>query len=123
MTEQPKSVEIKMSAIDGLGVFATETIPAGTCLGTYTGVSYTRKEFLEKYGKDYRYCYFTNFSWLPIVCAKEERHFMTYINEGETPNVELKRYKLYALKDIVQGEELLLKYPTTYKRTWAKYYK
>lgn len=117
-TPTPDCVEIRESPIDGLGVFAKQPIPAKTCLGTYTGISYTRAEFKVKYGKDYRYCYTIELGWMPILCAKESRHFMTYLNESQEPNVILKRYKLYTLRDIQAGEELTLKYPRRYTRTY-----
>ena len=120
MTTIPPCLEIQDSPIDGKGVFALQDIPTGTCLGKYTGVKYTRKEFIEKYGNDFRYCYFTRMSWIPIVCAKENRHFMTYLNESNTPNVFFKRYKLYAKRNIVKGEELTLKYPGGYTRTYSE---
>ena len=119
-TPLPNSLEIKDSPMDGKGVFAKQDIPANTCLGTYTGVKYSREDFIAKYGKDYRYCYSTKFPWLPIICAKESRHFMTYINESAQPNVILKRYKLYTTTALKAGEELTLKYPVCYTRTYKK---
>jgi SET domain-containing protein len=117
-TKLPDCLEIKESSINGLGVFAKEDIPKGTCLGTYTGIQYTRADFIKKYGKDFRYCYSTQFPWNPIICAKENRHFMTYLNESSEPNVFLKSYKLYANRDIVCEEELTLKYPKQYNRSY-----
>lgn len=119
-TALPTCLEILNSSIHGIGVFAKETIPPGTCLGTYTGTRYTREEFLQKYGADYRFCYTTSFPWHPIVCAKESRHFMTYINESDSPNVYFSRYKLYTRQEIKAGEELLLQYPQHYNRSWKK---
>ena len=118
MTTTPETLCIKDSPIHGLGVFALQDIPAATCLGTYTGVKYTRNDFIAKYGKDFRYCYISSFPWNPIICAKEDRHFMTYLNESNTPNVYLKRYKLYTLHEIKAGEELTLKYPKRMTRNY-----
>ena len=111
------SLEIKSSPIHGLGVFAKEFIAKGTKLGEYTGDRYTLKEFKEKYGKDISYCYVArraNF----ILCAKEKRNVMTYINESLTPNVFLKRFILIADSDIQQGQELFLQYAKDYPRDY-----
>ena len=114
----PDTLQIHESPVDGLGIFAKQSIAKDTALGDYTGVKMTRSEFLLKYGADYRYCYTSAFPWNPIICAKEDRNFITYINESTEPNVFLKKYKLYALRDITEGEELFLKYPKMYNRTY-----
>jgi SET domain-containing protein len=110
-------LEIKPSPIHGLGVFAKQTIPKGTKLGTYTGDKYSLKEFKEKYGKDISYCYVARRANY-ILCAKEKRNIMTYINESLTPNVFLYRFKLIANRDIEQGEELFLHYAKDYPRNY-----
>ena len=108
---------IKESPVHGLGVFAKQTIPKGTKLGTYTGDKYSLKEFKEKYGKDISYCYVARRANY-ILCAKEKRNIMTYINERLHPNVILKRFILIADKDIQQGEELFLNYAKDYPRNY-----
>ena len=108
---------IKESPVHGLGVFAKQTIPKGTKLGTYTGDKYSLKEFKEKYGKDISYCYVARRAHY-ILCAKEKRNIMTYINERLHPNVILKRFILIADKDIQQGEELFLNYAKDYPRNY-----
>lgn len=110
-------LEIKPSQIHGLGVFAKQSIPKGTTLGIYTGDKYTLKEFKEKYGKDISHSYVARRANY-IICAKEKRNIMTYINERLEPNVILKRLTLIADKDIQQGEELFLRYAKDYPRNY-----
>lgn len=114
----PDNLIIQDSPVDGMGVFAKHVITKDAVLGDYTGIEMSRVDFLQKYGKDYRYCYTSAFPWIPIICAKEDRNFITYINEAKEPNVFLKKYKLYALRDIAEGEELFLKYPKSYPRSY-----
>jgi SET domain-containing protein len=48
------------------------------------------------------------------LAAKEpcqSENLVNYINEGDSPNVILKKIALYTLIDINENEELLLKYP------------
>ena len=111
----PECLEIKPSAVDGLGVFAKSFIKENTILGTYTGIRYSLKEFKDKYGTDLRYCYWARRANY-VICSKEERNFITFINESETPNCILKSLTLKTLKDIEIGQELFLKYPKPYPR-------
>jgi hypothetical protein len=57
-----------------------------------------------------------------ILVAKEEpyrtENIVNYINEGDSPNVILKNRALYTLTYIKENEELLLRYPRDYNRTW-----
>lgn len=56
-----------------------------------------------------------------IICAKEEpyksENIVNFINEGPS-NCILKNKALYASRDILIDEELLLKYPANYNRYW-----
>lgn len=108
---------VKDSPVHGLGVFAKQFIPKGTKLGSYTGDTYSLKDFKAKYGKDISYCYVSRRTHI-IICAKEKRNIMTYINERLEPNVILKRFILISNKDIQQGEELFLNYAKDYPRNY-----
>lgn len=111
----PEGLILKTSSIDGLGVFALKDYPVKYCFGDFTGVEMSLKDFHLKYGKDNRYCYRMR-RQNKIIVAKEQRNFITYINDGihnqtnPSVNVILRNRKLYALKDIKEGEELLLDY-------------
>jgi SET domain-containing protein len=110
-------LEIKPSPIHGLGVFAKQKILKDTKLSKFIGERYTYKEFADKYGKDRSYCYMARRGNY-ILCAKEKRNLITYINESLTPNVFLYRFKLIANRDIEQGEELFLHYNKIYPRNY-----
>ena len=111
----PEGLILKASSIDGVGIFALKDYPAKYCFGDFTGVEMSLKDFHLKYGKDNRYCYRMR-RQNKIIVAKEQRNFITYINDGihnqtnPSVNVILRNRKLYALKDIKEGEELLLDY-------------
>lgn len=120
-------VVIKKSKIEGLGVFATKFIPAGTKIADYYGKEMKWSTFKNRYG-EYKnnslHTYPMRRIW-KIIVAKEEpyksKNLTNYINEiyGKA-NCELKIRALYAKKDIKIGEELLLDYPKDYNRFWIK---
>jgi SET domain-containing protein len=112
-----KSLEIKESPIHGLGVFAKEDIPINTRLAIFTGDRYSYKDFYAKYGNDRSYCYIARRGNY-ILCAKEKRNVITYINEAKEPNVFLYRFKLRTIRDIKKGEELFLRYFEKYPRDY-----
>lgn len=78
----------------------------------------TRDQFKAKYGKDTRYCYITQFPWIPVIVAKHFRNAITYCNESKQPNCFLRKYFLIASRDIEEGEELTLKYGRLYPRDY-----
>lgn len=116
----PDCLELKTSPIHGLGIFATEDIPRGKCLGEFLGDYMRHSEFKSKYGNDTRYCYVKRRTWEYRV-AKEKRNFITFMNDGvyksKTPfhNVILTNWHAYAVCDIKKGDELLLNYGKYYK--------
>ena len=111
------SLEIKESPIHGLGVFATERLTPNMKLAEYTGDRYTLKEFKAKYGKNISYCYVARRANY-ILCAKEKRNIITFVNESITPNTYIKRKILYPLRVIEKGEELFLRYADDYPRDY-----
>lgn len=115
----------KNSNIHGVGVFASNTILKGTKICDYIGIEMSWKDFLNKYGS-YKLNSLNTYPmrriW-KIIVAKEEpyrsENLINFINEGQGPvNCILKNRCLYALLDISIDEELLLKYPNDYFRTW-----
>ena len=111
------------SPIHGVGVFANQNIVKGSKICEYIGVEMSWKDFKEKYGS-YKQNSLNTYPmrriWR-IIVAKEEpfksENIVNFINEGP-PNCILKNRCLYALKDILIDEELLLKYPEDYHRNW-----
>lgn len=113
----------KKSSIHGVGVFASQNIIKGTKIYDYIGCEMSWKDFKEKYGP-YKLNSLNTYPmrriW-KIIVAKEEpfksENIVNFINEGPA-NCILKKRCLYAVKDILIDEELLLKYPDDYNRTW-----
>ena len=114
----PANLELKPSPIHGLGIFAKEDIKAKKYLGEYEGVKYSLKDFKEKYGNDTEHCYVAK-RYNYILCAKENRNWISFINESKEPNCIIHAHKLKTIKDIVKGEELFLQYPASYPRTYT----
>lgn len=83
----PKCVTIAPSNIEGLGLHATERIPKGMCLGI------------------------SHYQLLKLIIRTPLGGF---VNHSDLPNVEFRkgffRWKLYTLKCIEPGEELLATY-------------
>ena len=107
----PDGLEYTSDSVAGVGVRATRDWTAGEFIGDYVGVSMTKPEFQQLYGKDIRHTYYRrqNFVGIRVIVAKDPRNFITYINEG-TANVILKKFALWCLTDISSGTELLLRY-------------
>ena len=111
----PRGLVLSGSPIHGIGVFATSAFTKGYCFGEFIGEEMSAKEFRAKYGGDFQYCYRMGRA-NKVIVAKENRNFITYINDGvhdqavPKVNVVLKKKCLYALRDIEVGEELLLDY-------------
>ena len=117
----PDGVELKPSAIHGIGAFATQSFLAEQRIGDYVGIKMLKSEFRRQYGSDIQYVYWTRMNYpnsYVWVAKGEHRNFITYINESNTPNVYLKSRVLYASKNIRVGDELFLKYDAKYPRDY-----
>lgn len=114
----PACCEIKPSSLHGLGVFAKVEIPKGTVLGEYRGDRYTLREFKEKYGTDYQYCYVARRENL-VICCKERRNWISYMNEKRFPNCKVTGNVCRTVKPVSVGEELCLLYPVDYPRDYS----
>ena len=116
----PEGLTLKESPIHGLGIFAERDFPKDYCLGPFIGTEMTIQAFKEKYGKDVRYCYQLG-RLNKIIVAKEERNWITYLNERNPPNVYLKRRSCYTACEIKQSEELFLIYkgPVKYPKDYS----
>jgi SET domain-containing protein len=116
--------DIRDSLIQGKGLFATEDIKQGSKICDYYGEEMTYNEFKDRYGKyseNSLYTYPMRRIW-KIIVAKEEPYKsdnpVNYINESSEPNSILRSRSLYAVKDILKDEEILLQYPKDYNRVW-----
>mgnify|MGYP003654490161 FL=1 len=106
-------LEIKDSPGKGLGLFTLKNIELGYKIAPFVYADadvMTLNNFHKKYGYDYVYTY-RLMRQNKIINVKDNRNTLTYLNEDKiNPNVKFVRYKLVALRDIVAGEELYLKY-------------
>ena len=116
--ELPDGIELKPSPIHGLGIFAKRNFRKGEKIGEYVGERYTLREFKEKYGKDIQYCYVARRANY-VICAKENRNWLTYCNESLNPNLKLKERFAYATRLVSAGEELFLQYAKDYSRDYS----
>ena len=115
----PDGLVLRQSPIEGMGIFTTRAFPKGHRFGDYTGIEMSITNFNAQYGKDTRYCYMLTRTH-KVICAKEPRNFITYVNDGlhgqvnSKVNTYCKKRGLYAYRDIVEDEELLLDYGKKY---------
>ena len=98
----PKSLTIKQSEINGLGLFAQEGIAQGTNLGT----THLEMAMLDNKEAIYRTPLggFINHSNDANVVKVELR------TTGEDPSCVTKKWSLVTLRDIKKGEELAVRY-------------
>ena len=111
----------------GLGAFAVERIPRGTCLGDYEGALLDQRQFFERYGDGFgAYAVAVDDDWVIDGAdeAAQRRHFRnSHINHSaRRANVvkrvypERRRVVFYLLADVDAGAELLLDYGGGYWR-------
>ena len=104
------TLEIKPSSIEGNGLFTVLERKIGEKIIMY-GLYKTNSLHTYRMKRINR-----------IIVAKEEPYLslnlINNINESMTPNCILKKRALYALRNIQAGEELTLKYPSDYYRSY-----
>ena len=99
----PDTLELAPSLIDGMGLYAKETIDKGTNLGM-SHLEFGNNIIRTPLGG------FVNHSDDPN-CNKVK---LKFVNEDDQPEYQLNKWNLIAIKDIKAGEELTLEY-TFYK--------
>lgn len=101
------------SAIDGLGVFTREAIPARRKIGELRGESISVKEARRR-AKGRARIHIVEVSETRAVDASESSEPLRNINHSCAPNAVLRirqgRVEFYALRDIAPGEELCCHY-------------
>ena len=100
----PDSLTIKPSKVNGLGLFAKETIPQATNLGM-THIKIGEKILRTPLGGFINHANDSN-------CVKGE--LLMTNHDDPTVKFDYKKWNLITIKDIKQGEELTLTY-TFYK--------
>jgi len=117
-------VEVHKSPVGGLGLFAKVDIPANKRILDYEGVKMTLAEFKGKYGDDTRYTYSLRGPFSSGILVGKTKPYLTtnlshYANESNTPNIYYKSRGVYTKRAVKKGEELFLKYPKNYPRTYT----
>ena len=108
-------VKVKRSSA-GLGLFALETIPAGTPIVEYTGERISEAEKDRRGGK-----YIMNMNDEVFIDGKDRSNVARYINHACRPNAEAFNYDderviIEATKTISTGSEITIDYGEEYWR-------
>ncbi|PWY56189.1 histone-lysine N-methyltransferase substrate of the Dot/Icm secretion system [Legionella qingyii] len=135
--DQPELVKVMpvnlLKEFGGQGLYAYVDIPAGTCLGEYTGELYPTTTLFKTYvnqtsGADWSYAMTLGHR---VIDGKDKGNFTRYINFSDTQaNVEfredvvngIKCVKVIATKDIPKGKQLLVDYNCYDERASKEYF-
>jgi SET domain-containing protein len=114
---QKYAVDVKPSAIDGLGAFAAEPIPARRKIGEIRGESVSVKEARLR-AKAQRRIMMIEVSHRMAIDASESTDPLRYTNHSCSPNAVLRisqgRVEIYTMRDVGAGEELTVNYGETH---------
>ncbi len=106
-------LECAPSAIDGLGVFAREAIPARSKIGELRGASISVQEARRR-AKGRARIHIVEVSARRAIDASDSADLLRNINHSCAPNARLHvqqgRVEFYALRDIAAGEEISCDY-------------
>ncbi|SEL46776.1 hypothetical protein SAMN05216359_109185 [Roseateles sp. YR242] len=107
------ALHVAPSAIDGLGVFADESIPARRKIGEMRGEVVSVREARRRIeGK--RRIHVVEVSDRTAIDATHDKGVMRHINHSCAPNAVLRirqgRAEFYAIRDIASGEEISCDY-------------
>ncbi|CAH0350717.1 SET domain-containing protein [Aquabacterium sp. CECT 9606] len=118
---QKFAVEVKPSAIDGLGAFALQAVAAGRKIGEIRGESVSTAEAFKRAkaaDKSTGRVFMIAVSNARAVDATHSADPLRFANHSCAPNMVLKvqqgRVAFYALRDITVGEELTVAYGPTH---------
>jgi SET domain-containing protein len=110
-------VDVAASRIDGQGAFAAEPIPARRKIGEIRGESISVREARQRARTSQRIM-IVEVSTRRAVDASHSADALRYTNHSCAPNASLRirggRIELYAMRDIVAGEELTVNYGETH---------
>lgn len=116
MMSDDRPFEIRESAIQGLGAFATRRIPAGTRLIEYAGERLTPKQADERYPDDgdRHHTFLFAIDDDIVVDAAVNGNDARFLNHSCDPNcdviVEDQRLWIETIRDVEPGEELAYDY-------------
>jgi len=111
-----ESVEVRASAIDGSGVFATARIPARRKLGELSGEIISHRE-ARKRARGRRRIAIVEFDDGYALDASVNSNAFRYTNHSCAPNAYMRiagqRVEFYSLRAITPGEEITCRYGET----------
>ena len=114
---QKFAVEVRPSAIDGLGAFAAEPIPARRKIGEIRGESISVQEARIRATRSERIM-IVELSARKAIDFTRSADPMRYTNHSCAPNARLcianGRVEFYALRDIALGDEVTVNYGPTH---------
>jgi SET domain-containing protein len=114
----PPFIELRQSEIHGLGVFATQALPAGTVIGRYAGRRYTEKEAAELEIDD-AVTYLFSLSDGSVIDGGQEGNATRHLNHACEPNCEAEEMEsdsgeleiqFQTLRKVRAGDELFIDY-------------
>ena len=89
------------SGIHGRGLYAALDIDKGEYIGEYDGPDVTENDMHVLWAEN------EDGEWL----ARDGKNILRYLNhDGKNPHAEFHGFKLYAVRDIKQGEEIMIDY-------------
>ena len=114
---QKYEVQVRPSAIDGLGAFAAEPIPARRKIGEIRGESISVREARIRATRSERIM-IVELSTRKAIDFTRSSDPMRYTNHSCAPNARLcinnGRVEFYAVKDIAPGDEVTVNYGPTH---------
>ena len=114
---QKYEVQVRPSAIDGLGAFASEPIPARRKIGEIRGESISVQEARIRATRSERIM-IVELSTRKAIDFTRSSDPMRYTNHSCAPNARLcinnGRVEFYAVKDIAPGDEVTVNYGPTH---------
>ncbi len=132
--DRPDLVEVRevnlLRSFGGKGLFATQDIPAGTCIGLYTGKIYTREEFKIYCEGDHVDLSYTMHINDIVIDGIKKGNFTRFINFSDNqdnvkfsdPSLDGNKVVTVVTKvDIKKGQQLLVDY-NTYDEQASKHY-
>lgn len=115
---KPPFIELRQSDIHGLGVFATQDLPVGTEIGSYTGRRYSEKEAAELDFND-EVTYLFSLSDGSVIDGGQGGNATRHLNHACEPNCEAEEVESAAgelgirfetIRQVRAGDELFIDY-------------
>lgn len=114
-------IERRNGSTHGLGIFAVAPIKGGEVIAIRTGFI-VDEDYIRKHADIIQGSHLQVADTLFFACTNEEERLNTLvgINHSCEPNAYLQGVRLLAMRDIGQGEELIIDYATAYTSDTAE---